>query len=216
MKVTVKLFAMLSRYCPGHAAGTPFLVEIPDHSSIQDLLNFLHIPMEETKITFVNNQIQPIDYILKDGDSVGIFPPVAGGEENFITLDVWLYGELAQFGGEHKQLGYANIKVSLPSGSTMQALLDQLNLPSEARGITFINGNLSAMPGIQPDLNHVLQNGDRVAFFHLRSMWPFQYRFGITMTDEMTQSITQREDGELHHTYKLNDDEAQKTNDRID
>ncbi|MGB9639391.1 MAG: MoaD/ThiS family protein, partial [Anaerolineales bacterium] len=165
------------------------------------------IPPEETKITFVNNQIQNLDYPLKEGDVVGIFPPVAGGEKNQITLDVWLYGELAKYGGEDHPLGYANIKVSLPIGSTLQTLLETLHLPSEERGITFINGNLSAMPGVQPDLDHPLNEGDRLAFFHLRSMWPFQYRFGITMTDEMTQSLTHRQDQGIHHAYKPSDAE---------
>lgn len=206
MKITVKLFAMLTRYRPDSPAGTPFIVDIAKNSTIQDLLNSLQIPIDETKITFVNNEIKPLDFVLQEGDSVGIFPPVAGGKENQITVDVWLYGELAQYGGEHQQPGFANIKVSLPQGSTIQALLDYIKLPSNERGITFINGNLSAMPGIQADLEQVLQDGDRVAFFHLRSMWPFQYRFGITMTDNMTQSITKREDLGLHHAYKVDDE----------
>jgi molybdopterin converting factor small subunit len=208
MKITVKLYAMLTRYRPETPAGTPFIVDIAENSTIQDLLKTLQIPLDETKITFVNNQIQPIDYVLQEGDSVGIFPPVAGGKEDCITVDVWLYGELAQYGGEQQQPGYANTKVSLPQGSTIQALLAHLKLPTEERGITFINGKLSAMPGIQPDLDQVLQDGDRVAFFHLRSMWPFQYRFGITMTNEMTQSITKREDQGLHHIYTQDEDDS--------
>lgn len=205
MIINVKLFAMLTRYHPDSAAGVPFQVELPENSTIQNLLEILEIPIDETKITFVNNQIQPLDYQLKEGDIVGIFPPVAGGTTNQINLDVWLYGELARYGGEDHQPGYANIKVSLPQGSTIQTLLTTLNLPSEERGITFINGNLSAMPGVQPDLDHLLNDGDRVAFFHLRSMWPFQYRFGISMTDEMTHSLTDREDKGLHHAYQQND-----------
>jgi len=35
------------------------------------------------------------------------------------------------------------------------------------------------MPGLQPDLGHALRDGDRVALFHLKSMWPFQYRHGV-------------------------------------
>jgi len=65
-----------------------------------------------------------------------------------ITIDTWLYGELASYAGEDAQPGFARRQVELPEGATMQQLLEELNMPTEARGITFINGNLSAMPGI--------------------------------------------------------------------
>ncbi len=47
----------------------------------------------------------------------------------------------------------------------MADLLSYLAMPTEERGITFVNGELSAMPGLQPDLGHVLHDGDRVALF---------------------------------------------------
>jgi len=117
-----------------------------------------------------------------------------------IVLDVWLYGELARFGGDQEQKVSANLQVALQPGSTVRDLLAYLEMPTEERGITFINGELSAMPGLQPDLGHALKDGDRVAFFHLRSMWPFQYRFGIPMIDEMTDSL--QTDQGLHHSYE--------------
>lgn len=117
-----------------------------------------------------------------------------------IVLDVWLYGELARFGGDQEQKVSANLQVALQPGSTVRDLLAYLKIPTEERGITFINGELSAMPGLQPDLGHALKDGDRVAFFHLRSMWPFQYRFGIPMIDEMTDSL--QTDQGLHHSYE--------------
>ena len=121
-------------------------------------------------------------------------------EEN-IHLDVWLYGNLSQYGGEANQVSHANLNLAMPKGSTMANLLDYLKMPTEERGITFVNGDLSAMPGLQPDLPHVFKDGDRVAFFHLNSMWPFQYRHGVNMVDEMSEAMSSREDGGLHHTY---------------
>lgn len=119
-----------------------------------------------------------------------------------ILIDVWLYGNLAQYGGQANKGSFANPKVKLSEGSTMRDLLGYLKLPTEERGITFINGDLSAMPNMQPDLDHSLQDNDRVAFFHLQSMWPFQYRHGIAMAKEMTEAIRSSEDQGLHHTYK--------------
>lgn len=119
-----------------------------------------------------------------------------------ITIDTWLYGNLARYGGPIAEGSHANIKVMLPEGSTIQDLLASLHIPSEERGITFINGNLSAMPGIQPDLSHALHDGDRVAFFHLQSMWPFQYRFGVAMIPEMSEHLTTSQDQGIHHAYQ--------------
>ena len=83
----------------------------------------------------------------------------------------------------------------------MAGLLARLRVRTEERGITFINGQLSAMPGLQPDLSHILNNGDRVALFDLKSMWPFQYRHGAMLTDEMTRAMDVEKDHGLHHTY---------------
>ena len=106
-----------------------------------------------------------------------------------ITLDVWLYGPLARYGGDADQHSFANITVTLPAPATVADLLGHLKLPTQERGITFINGQLSAMPGLQPDQDQVLQHCDRVAFFHLNSMWPFQYRDGAALAPGMARAI---------------------------
>jgi hypothetical protein len=118
-----------------------------------------------------------------------------------IKVDVWLYGDLVRYGGASSGGGHANIQLNIPDGSTIQDVLTKLVMPTEERGITFINGKLSAMPGLQKDLNFPLMDGDRIAFFHLKSMWPFQYRHGIAMTDELDSIIRTRKDMGLHHTY---------------
>jgi sulfur carrier protein ThiS len=119
-----------------------------------------------------------------------------------IKLDVWLYGALGRYGGDPEETIFANVKPSMPAGCTLKNLLDSLDLPTEERGITFINGELSAMPGMQPDLTHELKDGDRIALFHLKSMWPFQYRHGVPMIGEMSEAMNESKDQGLHHTYK--------------
>jgi len=119
-----------------------------------------------------------------------------------MTVDVWLYGNLARYEREREQGSFANIQIGLPEGSTLGDLLACLRVPTEERGITFVNGQLSAMPGLQPDLGHILHGDDRVALFDLRSMWPFQYRHGAAMTDEMARAVATKGDAGLHHTYR--------------
>ncbi|MBP1697642.1 MAG: hypothetical protein H6Q41_2830 [Deltaproteobacteria bacterium] len=118
-----------------------------------------------------------------------------------IALDVWLYGTLACYGRGTEQGSFANLKMHLPGGSTVADLLARLKMPTEERGITFINGRLSAMPGLQPDLGHILQDGDRVGIFDRKSMWPFQYRHGAMITEEMERALGAEKDQGLHHTY---------------
>ena len=114
-----------------------------------------------------------------------------------ITVDVWLYGPLARYAGTNSDT-HARLKRSLPLGSRVCDLLNSLNLPTEERGITFINGKLSAMPGLQPDLEQTLEDNDRVALFHLKSMWPFQYRDGAALAPGMARALAQ-EESPFHH-----------------
>lgn len=115
-----------------------------------------------------------------------------------ISVEVWLYGPLARYAGEAAGKSFARLQISLPNGSRVCDLLEHLSLPTEERGITFINGNLSAMPGLQPDLDHPLEEGDRVAFFHLRSMWPAQYRDGAALAPGLASALAEKK-GPFHH-----------------
>jgi len=117
-----------------------------------------------------------------------------------LAIDVRLYGPLARYGGSTRNIA-AQVVIKLARGSTMRDLLHALEMPTEARGITFINGNLSAMPGLQPDLDHRLRDGDRVAFFDPKSMWPFQYRHDVAAIGEFKEALAGREDKGLRSRY---------------
>jgi hypothetical protein len=117
-----------------------------------------------------------------------------------IHVDVCLYGPLACYGGSDDNV-FAQLTLDMDEGTTVRALLVRLEMPTEERGITFINGNLSAMPGLQPDLDHVLGDGDRIAFFHLKSMWPFQYRHDVAMIDNLRDETTHRRDHGLRSRF---------------
>jgi len=80
MRVRVKLFATLGNFAPVNGLpGTPFEVDLPAGANLSILINQLQIPADSVKIAFVNGIIQPPDFILTDGDDVGIFPPIGGG-----------------------------------------------------------------------------------------------------------------------------------------
>jgi hypothetical protein len=122
-----------------------------------------------------------------------------------MTVSVRLYGPLARYAGAWAGLSHAALEVNLPAGSRVCDLLNHIGLPTQERGITFINGDLSAMPGLQPDLDHVLADGDRVALFHLRSMWPAQYRHGAALAPGLERATRE---GPLFHD-PASSDEAQ-------
>jgi len=79
MRVRVKLFASLCRYFSDAAPGIPFEIEVPEDTTVADLVNRLKLPRQEVKVFFVNGRGRPIDWSLEPGDDVGIFPLVAGG-----------------------------------------------------------------------------------------------------------------------------------------
>jgi sulfur carrier protein ThiS len=80
MRVTVKLFAMLNTYGPeGSRSGTPFEVELPESSTIADLVTHLGIPEREVKVAYVDGRARSSYFRLEPGAEVGIFPPVGGG-----------------------------------------------------------------------------------------------------------------------------------------
>jgi len=79
MKVEMRLYASLQDYLPDKGEGYVCSVELPDGSTIQDLFEKFNIPVDAVKVMFRNGLHARADEILKDGDRVGAFPPVAGG-----------------------------------------------------------------------------------------------------------------------------------------
>ena len=73
--IDIKLFATLSRFLPESSD----CYEMPAGGTIRDLLARLHIPEEKARLIFVNGRRAELASKPKNGDRVGIFPPVGGG-----------------------------------------------------------------------------------------------------------------------------------------
>ncbi len=75
IKITLKLFVTLSKYLPqGNEA-----LEISEQTTVEDLMADLGIPGDLVKLIFVNGKRENRDCLLRQGDRVGLFPPVGGG-----------------------------------------------------------------------------------------------------------------------------------------
>jgi sulfur-carrier protein len=75
ISIDLKLFATLQKFAP-QASGA-HVVEAG--TSVRDLVQQLGIPETKAKLIFINSFKATLDSILKDGDRLGIFPPVGGG-----------------------------------------------------------------------------------------------------------------------------------------
>ncbi len=79
MKIELCLYASLGRYLPEKKEGNSCMVDVGLGTAIRELFLRFHIPLEAPKIIFLNGIHANGDEVLKDGDRVGAFPPVAGG-----------------------------------------------------------------------------------------------------------------------------------------
>jgi hypothetical protein len=85
----------------------------------------------------------------------------------------------------------------------MRDLLRHLGIPQAEKGITFVNGDLTDMPGLRADLGRVLEDGDRVGLLHTRSMWPFQYRFLARTSPQLEKKLRHRDGGGVFHSSRV-------------
>jgi len=79
INIRVRLYATLNKYNPRGPNTREFTLEIEPGTNLLKLYEILGIPPEEIKQAFVNGRRVEADYILKDNDEIGIFPPIAGG-----------------------------------------------------------------------------------------------------------------------------------------
>jgi len=80
MKVFVRLFALLRKHHPGPDRSLPLEVELREGAVVADLVPVLNLPANLVRAAFVNNEARGLDNALSEGDQVGLFPPVVGGQ----------------------------------------------------------------------------------------------------------------------------------------
>ena len=81
MRLEIKLFAGLKCSNPELPCfgESEFQLEVPDGITIGELRGILGIAPDIPLLTIVNNHHEQAEWILKDDDRVGIFPPIGGG-----------------------------------------------------------------------------------------------------------------------------------------
>jgi molybdopterin synthase sulfur carrier subunit len=80
MKIELKLYASLGRYMPqALLEKKQRYLEVGEGTTIKALLENLKVPLETVKLIFLNGIHAKENDVLKDGDRLGVFPPVGGG-----------------------------------------------------------------------------------------------------------------------------------------
>ncbi len=83
MRITVKLFATLSRYLPPGTERNVAEIEVPEAATVAEVIERLGLPEEEVHMTLLDGRfVAPQDRArtpLASGQSLAIWPPVAGG-----------------------------------------------------------------------------------------------------------------------------------------
>lgn len=72
------MFATLRDLLPKENKGKT-QVELPEGSTVDDLIKMLNIPEDLPLIIMLNGRRETEDIKLKENDRIGIFPPVGGG-----------------------------------------------------------------------------------------------------------------------------------------
>jgi sulfur carrier protein len=73
LQVTVKLFADLRE-----GRFEEKTAEVANQSRVTDVVQSLNIPPDQVKICLVNGRDSDADYVVQNGDTVSLFPPVGG------------------------------------------------------------------------------------------------------------------------------------------
>jgi molybdopterin synthase sulfur carrier subunit len=83
LQITFKLYAGLAQYLPSGSEDNAIEVELPDGQSIPTLIQRYHVPLDQVHLVLLNGVYQDsaarVERVLQDGDTVAIWPAVAGG-----------------------------------------------------------------------------------------------------------------------------------------
>lgn len=83
MKIRFKLYASLQQFLPDDAVDNAVEIDVPADSTPNSIIDRFRVPRNFTHLVLVNGVFAPRGErdspILKDGDTLAIWPPIAGG-----------------------------------------------------------------------------------------------------------------------------------------
>ena len=83
MRVTVKLYATLGDYLPAGSRNNRVEIEVPEGAPVGTVLAPFALPPRLSHLVLVNGTFVPQEEratsVLKDGDTLAVWPPIAGG-----------------------------------------------------------------------------------------------------------------------------------------
>ena len=80
MKVIVKLLATYRKLLPPEAAGNVIEVEVPDGTTVADLMSGFGVPLNQESVFLINGLTpENLNQQLNEGDIVAAFSAIAGG-----------------------------------------------------------------------------------------------------------------------------------------
>jgi molybdopterin synthase sulfur carrier subunit len=83
MKIKFKLYATLSDYLPDDAIDNAVDIDVPEDASPNSIIDRFRVPRELSHLVLVNGvfayRSERDAAILKEGDTLAIWPPIAGG-----------------------------------------------------------------------------------------------------------------------------------------
>jgi len=79
VRVEVRLFATLVPFLPPDSHDGAAVLEVPEGSTVHDVVRGLGIPADLERVTLLNGGDSAPDARLHPGDIVTVSPPLAGG-----------------------------------------------------------------------------------------------------------------------------------------
>lgn len=83
MKITLKLFALLTDYLPAGANRHSVSLDISPETTVQQVIDQINIPAKMTHLVLLNgiylDPVQRKKNQLQENDTLAIWPPIAGG-----------------------------------------------------------------------------------------------------------------------------------------
>jgi len=81
VKVEVRLFATLVAFLPPETRDGAAHLDVPNGSTVRDIMRRLGIPADLERVTLVNGTDATPETPLHPSDVLTIFPPLAGGTQ---------------------------------------------------------------------------------------------------------------------------------------